>query len=161
MVGNEYFAIIITAVIILIITIVIRIVKSIMKKLICWKWISVLLVAEIKDNIKTRFIAELKDDMKDKISTSAVSIRERYWLALGRPRCNFSEMWIVHTTRYSVIFQNFPSRVRVGQKNPSSIRVQGTRWTLVRHNRIMHKDRSRCVIVSISGKCFCKKARPI
>ena len=43
----------------------------------------------------------------------------------------------VHTTRYSVIFQKFPSRVRVGQKNPSSIRVQGTRWTLlcsVNHN---------------------------
>ena len=50
----------------------------------------------------------------------------------GRPCCKFSEMWKVHTTRYSVIFQKFPSRVRVGQKNPSSIRVQGTRWTLFR-----------------------------
>ena len=35
-----------------------------------------------------------------------------------------------NTTRYSVIFQKFPSRVRVVQKNPSSIRVAGTRWTL-------------------------------
>ena len=33
-----------------------------------------------------------------------------------QPRCNFSEMWSVHTTRYSVIFQKFPSRVRVVQK---------------------------------------------
>ena len=48
-----------------------------------------------------------------------------------QPRCNFSEMWSVHTTRYSVIFQKFPSRVRVVQKNPSSIRVAGTRWTLI------------------------------
>ena len=39
-----------------------------------------------------------------------------------------------NTTRYSVIFQKFPSRVRVVQKNPSSIRVAGTRWTLdIRH----------------------------
>ena len=36
-----------------------------------------------------------------------------------------------NTTRYSVIFQKFPSRVRVVQKNPSSIRVAGTRWTLI------------------------------
>ena len=48
-----------------------------------------------------------------------------------QPRCNFSEMWSVHTTRYSVIFQKFPSRVRVVQKILSSIRVAGTRWTLL------------------------------
>ena len=52
-----------------------------------------------------------------------------FWTA--RKPCNFSEMWRVHTTRYSVIFQKFPSRVRVVQKNPSSIRVAGTRWTLL------------------------------
>ena len=38
---------------------------------------------------------------------------------------------MVPTTRYSVIFQKFPSRVRVAQKVPSSIRVAGTRWGLV------------------------------
>ena len=53
-----------------------------------------------------------------------------FWTS--RKRCNFSEMWRIHTTRYSVIFQKFPSRVRVVQKNPSSIRVAGTRWTLMR-----------------------------
>ena len=38
---------------------------------------------------------------------------------------------MVTTTRYSVIFQKFPSRVRVAQKIPSSIRVAGTRWGLI------------------------------
>ena len=38
---------------------------------------------------------------------------------------------MVTTTRYSVIFQKFPSRVRVAQNIPSSIRVAGTRWGLV------------------------------
>ena len=38
---------------------------------------------------------------------------------------------MVPTTRYSVIFQKFPSRVRVEQKITSSIRVAGTRWGLV------------------------------
>ena len=52
-----------------------------------------------------------------------------FWTS--RKRCNFSEMWRIHTTRYSVIFQKFPSRVRVVQKNPSSIRVAGTRWALL------------------------------
>ena len=35
-------------------------------------------------------------------------------------------------TYYSLLghFQKFPSRVRVVQKNPSSIRVAGTRWSL-------------------------------
>ena len=37
---------------------------------------------------------------------------------------------MVTTTRYSVIFQKKSSRVRVGQKIPSSIRVAGTRWGL-------------------------------
>ena len=37
---------------------------------------------------------------------------------------------MVTTTRYSVIFQKFPSRVRVAQKILSSIRVAGTRWGL-------------------------------
>ena len=37
---------------------------------------------------------------------------------------------MVTTTRYSVIFQKFPSRVRVAQKNPSSVQVPGTRWGL-------------------------------
>ena len=37
---------------------------------------------------------------------------------------------MVNTTRYSVIFQKFPSRVRVAQKILSSIRVAGTRWGL-------------------------------
>ena len=52
-----------------------------------------------------------------------------FWTA-RRKRCNFSEMWRVHTTRYSVIFQKISSRVRVVQKNSSSIRVAGTRWAL-------------------------------
>ena len=38
---------------------------------------------------------------------------------------------MVTTTRYSVIYQKFPSRVRVAQKIPSSIRVAGTRWGLL------------------------------
>ena len=38
---------------------------------------------------------------------------------------------MITTIRYSVIFQKFPSRVRVAQKNPSSIRVAGTRWGLM------------------------------
>ena len=49
----------------------------------------------------------------------------------GRPCYNCYKMWRITTTRYSVNFQKFPSRVRVVQKNPSSIRVAGTRWTLV------------------------------
>ena len=51
-----------------------------------------------------------------------------FWTA--RKHCNFSEMWRVHTTRYSVIFPKISSRVWVEQKNLSSIRVAGTRWTL-------------------------------
>ena len=38
---------------------------------------------------------------------------------------------MVIITRYAVIFQKFPSRVRVAQKIPSSIRVAGTRWGLI------------------------------
>ena len=37
---------------------------------------------------------------------------------------------MVTTTRYSVIFQKIPSRVRVAQKIPSSFRVAGTCWGL-------------------------------
>ena len=40
-------------------------------------------------------------------------------------------MQMVTTTRYSVIFQKFPSRVRVAQKILSSVRVAGTRWGLL------------------------------
>ena len=40
-------------------------------------------------------------------------------------------MWILTTTRYSVIFQKKSSRVRVAPKIPSSVRVAGTRWGLV------------------------------
>ena len=43
---------------------------------------------------------------------------------------------MVPTTRYSVIFQKFPSRVRVAQKIPSSIRVAGTRWGLLNSREI-------------------------
>ena len=41
-------------------------------------------------------------------------------------------LWNVKSTHYSLLghFQKFPSRVRVGQKIPSSIRVAGTRWGL-------------------------------
>ena len=45
--------------------------------------------------------------------------------------CNYSTTRMAATTRYSVIFQKKTSRVRVGQKIPSSIRVAGTRWGLV------------------------------
>ena len=38
---------------------------------------------------------------------------------------------MVTTTRYSVIFQKNPSRVRVAQNIPSSVRVASTRWGLV------------------------------
>ena len=46
-------------------------------------------------------------------------------------------MWGVHTTRYSVIFQKFLSRVRVVQKNPSLIQVTCTRWTLLMTHDIL------------------------
>ena len=44
---------------------------------------------------------------------------------------------MVTTTRYSVIFQKFPSRVRVAQKILSSIRVAGTRKGLIRSQKIL------------------------
>ena len=63
-------------------------------------------------------------------------------------------MWKVHTTRYSVIFQNFPSRVRVVQKNPSSIRVAGTRWTLVLGRHIIIVAWSYSIWLFVAFDCL-------
>ena len=73
---------------------------------------------------------------KENIYIRNSSTNKRIVLA-GGPCCNFCEMWRVHTTRYSVIFQKIPSRVWVVQNNPSSIRVVGSRWTLLMKMMIM------------------------
>ena len=81
-----------------------------------------------------------------------------FWTS--RKRCNFSEMWRIHTTRYSVIFQKFPSRVRVVPKNPSSIRVAGTcirdsdccihkSWTMM-HVSMMHVSMMHVSLMHVS-----------
>ena len=61
---------------------------------------------------------------------------------------------MVTTTRYSVIFQKFPSRVRVAQKITSSIRVAGTRWGLLFPAPIADGVMVQFVVVCLPFTCL-------